>query len=161
MNVFISYSVDDTDLVRKVADSIHSKATVNYWDESQHPGMEVWPTIHGWIDSADLVLVLITDKTLERALSVGHEVGRATKAGKQVIPLVAKGVPNEALGFLAGITYIRIDPEEPNEAIQRLHSELQRVSQEMQLKQKRKQEEKNKVVAAASIAFLLFLFTRD
>jgi hypothetical protein len=128
MNVFISYSVEDTALVSKVADSIQSKATVKYWNDSQQPGKEVWPTIHGWIDSADLVLVLITDKTLERALSVGHEVGRATKAGKQVIPLVAKGVPNEALGFLAGITYIPLDPEEPTEAIQRLHTELERIS---------------------------------
>lgn len=56
MNVFISYSVEDTALVRSVADHVKQKANVAYWDKSKEPGKEVWPTIFGWIDRADLVL---------------------------------------------------------------------------------------------------------
>src|SRR5260221_11160320 len=98
MNVFISYSVGDTQLVRMVAEHIRSKANVTYWDQSQEPGKETWPAIFGWIDSAELVLVIITENTLSRAFAVGQEVGHARKANKQIIPLVAKEVKSSEIG---------------------------------------------------------------
>ena len=111
MNVFISYSVTDTALVGTVATRIKDLAQVKYWDKSKEPGKEAWPTIFSWIDSADLVLVLITGNTLARAFSVGQEIGHAKKGRKQIIPVVAKGIPSAELGCLSGITFIDLDSE--------------------------------------------------
>ena len=166
MKVFISYSVGDTELVRNVADSIKNKATVCFWDESQQPGKEVWATIHGWIDAADLVLVLITDKTITRALSVGLEVGHAKKGNKRIIPLVAKDVPNAELGFLSGITYIPLDTQNPTTALQTLQAEIEKLDHEARRCElaKRAQAEQSKkqgIVVIAGIALLLAMFSKD
>ncbi len=166
MNVFISYSVRDTDLVRAVAHSIKGKAKVSYWDESREPGKEVWQTIFTWIDAADLVLVLITDKTIGRAFSVGQEVGHAKKGNKQIIPLVAKEVPSSELGFLSGITYIPLDTGNPSAALQALQAELVKLEEQALLQQVLQQafleqQKQQRVIVLAGLALLLFLFSKD
>ena len=167
MNVFISYSVGDTELVQIVANSIkHKAAVINYWDKSKEPGKEVWPTIYGWIDTADLVLVLITDKTIARALSVGQEIGHAKKANKQIIPLVAKNVPSSELGFLAGITYIPLDTVNPAGALQSLQAELEKLEQESLRRQQltrelEAQKKKEGIVVLAGLALLVFILSKD
>jgi hypothetical protein len=154
MNVFISYSVGDLDLVRTVANQIGGKAKAFYWDKSKEPGKEVWPTIFSWIDASELVLVLITDKTIARAFAVGQEVGHAKKGKKQIIPLVAKEVPTSELGFLSGITYIPLDIANPTNALQTLQGELEKV-------QVRKQKQTEGVVVLAGLALILFLLSQD
>jgi hypothetical protein len=162
MNVFISYSVEDTELVRSVADRVKHKARASYWDQSKEPGKEVWPTIFSWIDAADLVLVLITDKTIGRAFSVGQEVGHAKKSGKQIIPLVAKSVPSTELGFLSGITYIPLDTGNPTAALQTLQAEVERLDREAKLRQLlEEQKKKEGIVVLAGLALLLFLLSKD
>ena len=66
--------------------------------------------LFGWIDISDFVIVVITDNTVRRAMAVGQEVGRAVTMKKTVIPLVAEGVPDSALGCLSGVTYSRLTP---------------------------------------------------
>lgn len=165
MNVFISYSVNDTELVRTVADKIKSKATVNYWNESQQPGKEVWPTIFSWIDAANLVLVLITDKTIARALAVGQELGHAKKGNKQIIPLVAKNIPCTELGFLAGITYIPLDTENPAGALQTLQAEVDKLDQEVRNRQHaiqmQEKQKKEGIIVLAGLALLVFLLSKE
>lgn len=110
MNIFISYSVADLQLVNSIAGYISRHASVRYWDKSKEPGREAWPLIFQWIDQSDLVIAVITDNTVRRAMSVGQELGRAKTMQKFIIPLVTGNVKSSDLGFLSGIVYERIDP---------------------------------------------------
>lgn len=77
MKVLISYSTADIDIVRKIDGQISTIAQVFYWDKDKEPGKDAWNTIFKWVDSADIAVSLITDKTLKRAMSVGLEIGHA------------------------------------------------------------------------------------
>ena len=77
MRLFISYSTGDLEIVDQIADALRPHAEVFYWDKDKEPGKDTWQTIFRWIDSADLVIAVITDKTVARAMSVGQEIGHA------------------------------------------------------------------------------------
>ncbi|QYY36869.1 toll/interleukin-1 receptor domain-containing protein [Ruficoccus sp. ZRK36] len=164
MKVFISYSVADTALVWKVSESIKDKAEVIYWEDAHRPGNQAWEQIATWIDGSDLVLVIITDRTVNRAMSVGQEVGHARRANKRIVPLVASTVDIKDLGFLAGITYISLDMSDAASALASLQREVDKFSKEVQ--QKRAQLEHRKsnqegVVALAGIALLLYMLSQN
>lgn len=161
MKVFISYSVDSTELVTRIADGIKASAEVYYWAYSQVPGEEAWKTIFGWIDAADLVLVLVSDKTINRAFSVGQEVGHAKKAGKLIIPLVGQGVNSEDLGCLAGTTYIPLDPGNTAPAMAALQSRVDDVLKDKQLRSRKQQEARDKAFLVAGAALFLCLLSKD
>ncbi|MCA9470115.1 MAG: toll/interleukin-1 receptor domain-containing protein [Nitrospira sp.] len=118
MKVFISYSTGDLALVQQLGEYVGRQAEVFYWDKANVPGQEVWPSIFEWIDQCDLVLAVITDTTVSRAMAVGQEIGRAKAKFKPIVPVVAPDVPSSALGFLSGVTYQQIQPENPGPAIQ-------------------------------------------
>lgn len=101
--------------------------TVKFWEDSKEPGEDAWPTIQGWIDSADIVLVLATKSMISRAKSVGNEVGWAKSKGKTIIPIIERGVSSNELGMLAGITYIPLDRDEPEKAAEPIRLALERV----------------------------------
>lgn len=117
MKIFISYSTADIELVRHVAAFARAHAEVFYWEESKIPGKEDWPTIFSWIDQSDLVLAVITDETVRRAMAVGQEIGQAKAKGKAIIPLVGPFVDAKELGFLSRVTYQRIHPDNPGPAL--------------------------------------------
>jgi hypothetical protein len=119
MKVFISYSMEDTDRVQVIADQIRPHVEeVNWWNESKAAGEVAWESINKWIDEADLVLAVITDKVVSRAMAIGQELGRATEKGKKIIPLVERGVSNTELGFLSTVTYIRFDHDDTEAALE-------------------------------------------
>ncbi|ACB77735.1 toll/interleukin-1 receptor domain-containing protein [Opitutus terrae] len=132
LTVFVSYSVHDTSLVDTINGHLLPHARALFWGQDKVPGQDAWGTIYSWIDSADLVVVVLTGKTLSRALSVGNEVGYARKAGKRIIPLVGPEVPKGELGCLEGITYIRLDAEDPQRSISQLHDALARFAKEQE-----------------------------
>lgn len=154
MKVFISYSVDDREFVGKVAQEITPLAEVKYWDQSKEPGENAWQTIFQWIDECDAALVVITDKVVNRGMSVGQEIGRAKAKGKVVIPLVEEGIPASALGCLSGITYESIPKVNPSSALERIKALIE--------KQKVKVDEADGITALALIglaALVLVAFT--
>lgn len=120
MKIFLSYSSKDMELVRSVADHVRAHSEVFFWEESNVPGANAWESIFEWIDSCDLVLVLITGNAVERAMAVGNEVGRAKAKLKTVIPLVSIDVPSTELGCLSGITYQAVDTRDPGPALARI-----------------------------------------
>lgn len=155
MNVFISYSVADLDLLHQVADAIAAGGDQPLcWDTSKVPGQEVWASIFQWIDSSDLVVVIITDATVGRAMSVGQEVGHARARGKPIVPLVAAGVMPGDLGCLSGVTYQQISRENPARALQ----VVQQVIHGMKLK---KAEEQKKLAVFAGFVGLLWLLGQN
>lgn len=109
MQVFISYSTGDLDAVKRIANFVRDIGDVKYWDKDKEPGETAWDTIFEWIEDSDLVIALITDKTVSRAMSVGQEIGHAKAKGKKIIPIVTSNVRSSSLGCLMGITYIPVD----------------------------------------------------
>lgn len=155
MKVFISYSVDNRGFVGDVAREISPLAEVKYWDQSKEPGEGNWKSIHQWIDECDAMLVVITDKVVNRAMSVGQEIGRARAKEKFIIPLVEEGIPASALGCLSGVTYETIPKINPASALDRVRALIE--------KRKVKVDEDNNVGALALIgliAVVLIVFSK-
>lgn len=124
MKVFISYSTDDLSLVKQIADQIKPLAEVFYWANTQIPGEHAWNQIYGWIDQADAVIAVVTDKTVSRGISVGQEVGRAIAKQRTVIPLVGADVPVTELGCLHELTHVRLNQNDPNAAFQAISQHI-------------------------------------
>jgi hypothetical protein len=127
MKIFISYSADDLNTVHKLAGQIKQLpevSEVHYWDKSKKPGEDAWNSIFRWIDSSDVVIAVISDKTVDRGLSVGMEIGHAKKSGKKIIPLVADDVSGASLGCLSGLTYEKISKDNPVPTVDRLKNIL-------------------------------------
>ena len=120
MRIFISYSNPDLTIVRSLANQLNIFGDVFYWNQSSVPGKVAWEQIYSWIDNSDIVLVLITGKTVIRAVSVEQEIDRAKEMGKHIIPIVSKGIISGELGFLSGLTYQPIDLLNPMPAISRV-----------------------------------------
>ena len=152
MRLFISYSTSDLEMVKKIADALSFHAEVFYWAKDKEPGKAAWQKIFGWIDSADIVIALITDKTLSRAMSVGQEIGRAKTKRKIIIPLVARGIPESDLGCLAGITHLRLSNNTVGEAI----DELECIIEESKIK--RAQAQTNFLIGLGLVALIGSIF---
>lgn len=153
MKVFISYSTPDLELVYKIAQYIKPHGEVFFWDKGKIPGQESWPTIFSWIDQADLVLAVITEKTLTRAMPVGQEIGRAQKGGKIIIPLVGPDVDSKDLGCLNGITFQRIHPGNPVPALQTI--------EQLAVARKQKVEQDQAIIIVGLIALLFVVFASE
>lgn len=153
MKIFISYSTDDAELVRNISNYVRPHAEVYYWAESKMPGQDAWQSIFNWIDQSDLVLAVITDKTVSRAMSVGQEIGRAKAKDKTIVPLVGPNVDNSQLGCLQGVTYQRIDPDNPKPALQ----SIERVA----LAKKQQLEAKQTLFIIGGIFLLLFAMSSE
>jgi hypothetical protein len=132
LKVFISYSTSDLATVRRLAEFVEQHAEVKYWHRDNIPGEGDWATIHGWIDTTNLVVVFITGSVVTRGLAVGKEIGRAESRGKPIIALVGAEVPSSELGVLGGRTYIRLDKENPGAALVKLKESLR--AREAQIK---------------------------
>jgi hypothetical protein len=117
MRIFISYSSPDINIVSILADQLKMYGDIYYWDKDNTPGESAWEQIFSWIDNSDIVLVLITDATIARAMSVGQEIGKAKAGKKLIIPIVTSSVSKNDLGFLSDITYQEIDINNPAPAI--------------------------------------------
>lgn len=66
------------------------------------------------------MIAVITDKTVNRAMSVGQEIGRAKAKDKRIVPLVAEDVPSSQLGCISGLTYDTLSPRNLVPTIERL-----------------------------------------
>jgi hypothetical protein len=148
MRIFISYGTPDIHIVKQLAKQLQIFGEVFYWADSKLPGQDAWDSIFNWIDTADIVVVLITGNTVARAMSVGQEVGRAKTHGKTIIPIVSKTVSTTELGFLNGVTYQPIDVFNPYPAIEDVTKVINTYYNNMQERQK----------IAIGIAVLGFLF---
>lgn len=150
MRIFISYSTPDMYIVEQLANQLGAFGEVYYWAQNKFPGQEAWQSIFNWIDTADVVVVLITGNTVVRAMSVGQEIGRAKSKGKTIIPIVSKFVPSTELGFLNEVTYQPIDVFNPYPAIDDVTKVIQTYYNNMQEKQKI-------AIGLAALGFLLWL----
>lgn len=130
MNIFISYSTDDTTLIKKIASEIGRFENVYYWEQNKKPGKRVWQQIFKWIDESDIVLVVVTDNTVSNAMSVGQEIGRAITKNKLIIPLVSPSIDQNRLGCLQGIVYQPLDESKIDNVINNILKEILTIRKE-------------------------------
>ena len=154
MRIFISYSTPDLAIVSQLANQIRPHAEVYYWAESNMPGQDAWQSIFAWIDSSDLVIVLITDNAVRRAFAIGNEVGRAVTKGVTVVPIVSKQVPSGELACLTGTTYQPIETSNPQPAI----DQVTKIVQSYKLQ---KEENQKQWLIIFIIFAALFLLSRE
>lgn len=154
MKVFISYSTEDFEVVRKLANAITSLARVYYWDKDKKLGSDAWSTIFDWIDGADFVIAVITDSTVSRAMSVGQEVGHAKARKKVIIPLVGEGVHKNELGCLEGVTYEVFIKNNLDHAITK-------VKQQIEDTIKQKEDQKKALILLGCFIAILFISSQE
>ncbi|MBA7583178.1 hypothetical protein ES708_25118 [subsurface metagenome] len=131
MNVFISYSTQDSAVVKLLAAALYSQPKVDevhWWDESNIPGEELWPSIFNWINDADIVMVVVTENTIGRAMAIGNEVGYAKGKRKRVVSFVAPGIDTGNLGCLAPDIHIPLDEDKIEAGIERALAYKPRIS---------------------------------
>ena len=71
-----------------------------------------------------MVLAVITDYAVGRAMAVGNEIGYAKKQEVTIIPIVADDVSESQIGCLKGITYERINRDNPGPALERIRDRI-------------------------------------
>lgn len=152
MKVFISYSVYDTEQVKQVVDYLAPHVEdIKWWNKSNEPGKNCWESIFGWIDNSDLVLAVITDKAVKRAMAMGQEIGHAKAKSKKIIPLVGTNVDTGQLGCLQGITHIPFNDKDIADSMLKLKDSVIKI---------KSQDEKGAMIfwaALVGIVALLFL----
>ncbi len=122
--IFISYSVEDTEIVRRIDKSLSPYAEIMWWDENIKLASSSWENVSKWIDSCNFVLVIIADPEIKRAMNVGQEIGRALTKEKRVVALVRNDVKDDKLGFLKASSYLRFNTKNIWDAAKNLNEIL-------------------------------------
>jgi len=107
--VFLSYSHDDQEVARIVADALRNRGARIWLDaERVEPGQAFRPAIEKAIDDADTFVALLSEK---RSANLMYELGLARAKGLRVIPvlLADAAVPAD----LEGVRYIDLRPGHP------------------------------------------------
>ena len=150
MKVFISYSTKDTEIVRQFVSEIEDCGDdVYWWSESKQPGAKAWVSIFKWIKNADIVLAVITDATLDRAMAVGNEIGYARANGKRIVPILSEGIQPTSLGCLIGTTHIRLRRDRLAESIDEVLDALD------EKEAQNRKEMRDMLIAAATVLLLI------
>lgn len=106
-NVFISYSRESIDCVRRLADDIDALGQAAWYDQDLSGGHAWWDEILSRIRAADVFVFAISPDALV-SMACDRECDYAIKVGKPVLPiLVADGVsPNLLPSSLATIQFV-------------------------------------------------------
>lgn len=150
--VFISHSTKDQGLVMylaKLLEKFGVKVFVAEWYLTPGEGLD--RKVFTQINEADAMVVLLTRNGI-RSNWVQQEIGYAIKAGKPIIPLVEKGISEEALGALQGREYIEYDTFQPEQALIKAATYIK------SLKLRREEQEKTLLVVGIIIVLILLLF---
>ena len=172
LNLFISYSSKDGKLVSQIAEELKQFANVTYWAESKELGEPAWQQIEAWVDNCEASLLIITDNTVRRGLSVGKEVGIIKSKNKKIIPFVSKVVQEKELNFLEGIAYERIDLNDCEESLQiivksirKLYDDKQKETVEKQktitIREQQQQQSQTLFAIAAIVIGILILVNTE
>jgi hypothetical protein len=153
-SVFISHSTKDRGLVISLANLLQKFGVQTHVAEWYlTPGEPLAKKVSALIESADCVVVLLTREGA-RSSWVQQEIGVAVGRKKVVVPVVEKGTDQRNLGALQGIEYIEYDPHQPEQALDRLASHVNRLKLNQDGEE---QKEKARLVLAGLMAFLLLL----
>ena len=152
MNTFLSYSVDDLALVERISEQLKPYTNLYYWDKSKEPGEDAWKQIFRWIDNSDLVVTIITDNAVARAMSVAQEIGYSKRANKLIIPLVGPNINPAELGCLQGVVHERIAADKIDGAISAIHRRINTIEEKERIQ--------NIVIIGIIVLALIWFLTR-
>jgi hypothetical protein len=98
--VFISYSTRDAAYIDQLIDYLRASGITELISpESLHPGESWQRSVQQQIDSAAVVLVVMTPSAAA-SQHVANEIDRARRSGKPMVPLLLEGEPFFSLGAL-------------------------------------------------------------
>lgn len=118
--VFLSHSVSDDDLPYLAELERRSQQIgigLYLAERSPQPGTPLSTKVRNNITRADLVPALLTRQGVASAW-VNQEIGFAVNQNKRILPVLEKGVSPP--GVIAGMEYVRLDPERPHDAFDRV-----------------------------------------
>ena len=97
--VFISYSRDDADWVRRFAEALRQQNVTVWWDEEQvSPGESLPDAIEAGLRSSDAIVSVLTPANARRP-DVLFELGFALGTGKRLIPIISPDLDRSAIPF--------------------------------------------------------------
>jgi hypothetical protein len=110
--VFLSHSYRDQSAVAAIHNQLEASG-IDVWTSEQHPepGRRLGDKVLEAISRSDAMVVLLTE-TSSVSQYVHQEIGAALQAKKPVIPLATFDVPSDRLGMLAGVEWLRVDPND-------------------------------------------------
>ena len=149
--VFISHSTRDkglVDMLRAVLERIGIQTVVA--EDVAQPGERLTWKIQKLLDDSDCVVVLLT-RHGTRSQWVQNEVGLALGKEKPIVPLVEKGV--QVGGILHDLEYIEFDRQNPDSAISKTASFLQKLAA-------KKSQEENLLLGLGGLLIFLLLLGR-
>lgn len=123
-SIFFSHGAADSNVAKTIKDRIEQmNMDVYLYEYDQQPGKYIASKLQNAIDSADVMLVLLT--TLSQFSPYMHqEIGYAEAKGKLVIPLVEPGIDPPVLGMLAGREYISFESNNADQTMSQLQCYL-------------------------------------
>ena len=110
-DIFVSYSREDIDIVRKLVDDIYTKSNVHCWVDWNgiESGDQFVDVIINAIDKVDTVLFILSDNSMASEFA-RREIDYARNTGKKIVPVVVDGgkLRGWFLFFFGSVDYIDI-----------------------------------------------------
>ncbi len=120
MQIFLSHATADSIIACEIRSRLgHLGVSVYLAEHDNQAGTLLADKVTDALRASDLTVALLTPAGFN-SVFVQQEMATAREAGKLVIPLVDRSIPNFDLGLLYGIEYIALDPEEPSGALESL-----------------------------------------
>ena len=96
-DVFLSYSRQDFEIVRRLADALEARGKEVWIDTEGIRDAEVFPAaLRAAIASSDSLIFVVTPDSA-RSQYCMHEVDHAVNTGKRIVPVVLRAVPDDEL----------------------------------------------------------------
>lgn len=111
-HVFLSYSRVDNKIMQRIKNSLRQAGLKVWTDEGIVPGTPSWKeAIEDAIRESEILVVLMSPDS-NKSIWVQREIDYADVQGVQIIPMLARGSPKDAIPFaLAGSQFIEIRTE--------------------------------------------------
>ncbi len=110
MQIFLSHSSADSDLVAQVKAAVGSLAAVYCTEDDVQAGVNAHSKIQAQIRKSDLMIVLLSHNGGRLSLPTSGDRLRQERR-KLIIPVVSTDVSARSLGMLEGIEYIQLDDD--------------------------------------------------
>jgi hypothetical protein len=129
MQIFLSHATADQHIAHEIRTRLgHLGVSVYLAEHDNQAGESLADKVTAALLASDLAVALLTPSGFS-SVFVHQEMALARGAGKIVIPLVDRTIPNLDLGLFTGVEYIVLDPAHPAEALESLSERVAAIAQ--------------------------------
>ncbi len=143
MKIFVSHSLSDSELLGKIRNTIEiygiELLIAEHVQDLENTSTE---KIEQMIIESDIAILMLTENGLNSNF-VQQEIGYIKSLKKPFLQLVQSGFENKISGFNYGRDFIVYDPENPEDAISKVKTEILRYWNEKKIKLLEIQKKKN------------------